>query len=262
VREKTWTRALVTGASSGIGDRIARRLAGAGTALVVVARDEVRLRRLAEELQVDVEVLAADLAEPLQRALVAERLRALDRPVDLLVNNAGFGFIGRFWELDPDGEQSVVDVNVSAVLQLTHAALEGMVARGHGSILNISSLGSLQPAPTSATYVATKALVTNFTESLHEELRGTGVTATAVLPGFTRTEFQQRANATIHGPGFVWQDADAVAAEALAAAAAGRAVRITGGLNRVAAALMGPLPRVVKRRGAGFVTSRFEPPAT
>jgi len=258
-----WTTALVTGASSGIGDRIARRLAAGGTQLVVVARDKGRLDALAKELAeqhaVDVEVLAADLADPTGVALVEDRLRDGKRAIDLLVNNAGFGANGDFVEVETDRLVGMIDVNVTAVVRLTRAALPGMIERGDGYVLNISSMASLQPSPGFSVYGATKAFVTAFTESLHEELRGTGVHATAVCPGFTSTEFQERAGYSERGglPGFLWQSADAVASEALVAAAKGRAVVVTGTVNKVTAGVSGPVPRSLKRRVVGELSKRF-----
>jgi short-subunit dehydrogenase len=253
----TWTRALVTGASSGIGDAFARQLAQAGTDLVVVARDEARLQRLATELSgargVEVEVLAADLGDASQRAREEDRLRDGAAPVDLCINNAGFGTSGRFHELPIEGEVAELELNVVALTTLTHAALEAMVPRGRGAVLNVSSLACLVPGVNLATYAATKAYVTHFTEAVHQELKGTGVTATAVLPGFTRTEFQDRAGLTDDAgmPGFVWMTADAVAEAALRATADGKAICIPGRGYKIAAAVMTPVPRSARRFAAG-----------
>jgi uncharacterized protein len=262
-----WTTALVTGASSGIGREIARQLAARGTHLVAVARDEDRLAALAREVadarpEVEVEVLPADLADPEQLAAVEARLADADthgnRPVDLLVNNAGFGTYGRFADLDRDGEEREIRVNVVALVRLTHAALGPMLARDQGTILNVSSVSGLQATPGNATYGATKAYVASFSEAVHEELAGTGVTLTAVLPGFTRTEFQQRAG--IQGreiPSFAWQSVEDCAAEALAGARAGKAWVVTGRVNRLMVAAAGVAPRGIKRRVAARVASRL-----
>lgn len=226
---RNWRTALVTGASSGIGDAVARRLAQDGTGLVLVARDRDRLEGTAAELTdrhgIEVEVIEADLAAPVARAVVEGRLADPDRPVDLLVNNAGFGTAGSFAELPVGREEQQIQLNVVAVVRLTSAALPGMIARRRGSVLNVASIAGVLPAPGSATYAATKAFVCSFTESLHDELAGTGVTATASLPGFTRTEFRQRAgwDEQDHVPNWAWLDAEQVAIESLAAAAAGRA---------------------------------------
>jgi short-subunit dehydrogenase len=229
-----WSTAVVTGASSGIGKEIARRLAQEGTDLVLVARDQRRLDDLAAELStahgVDVEVLSADLSAPVARAAVEKRLTDPARPVDLLVNNAGFGTAGRLVDLPLGREEQQVQLNVVSVLRLTSVALSAMVPRGSGTVVNIASIAAFLPAPESATYAATKAFVCSFTESVHEELAGTGVGVTVVLPGFTRTEFQERADWSEqdHVPSFAWLTAEQVAIDALDGAAAGK-VRVVPG---------------------------------
>ena len=248
-----WPRAVVTGASSGIGDAIARRLAAEGSDLVVVARDTGRLDQLAEELTeshgIDVEVLGADLGDPGGRSTVEVRLADSDRPVDLLVNNAGFGTNGRFAELPVDHEEQQVQVNVIAVQRLTSAALGPMVGRGHGHVLNIASVAALYPVPGSATYAATKAFVCSFSDAVHEELRGTGVVVTSSLPGFTRTEFQERAHwdGQSNLPSFAWLAADEVARESLDGTWAGRARVVPARRYQVVTAATAPIPPVVKR---------------
>jgi uncharacterized protein len=259
----SWTTALVSGASSGIGQEIARQLAAGGTDIVAVARDETRLKTLAREVAnvhpgVDVEVLPADLADPDQLAAVESRLSDDARPIDLLVNNAGFGTYGRFASLDRDNEELEIRVNVIALVRMTHAALGPMLARDRGAIMNISSIAGLQATPGNATYGATKSFVASFSEAVHGELAGTGVTITAVLPGFTRTEFHQRAGiAGRNIPSFAWQSAEACAAEALAGTRSGRAWVVPGTLNRVVAAASGVAPRGLTRRIAARVSSRL-----
>ncbi|MGH9245670.1 MAG: SDR family NAD(P)-dependent oxidoreductase [Acidimicrobiales bacterium] len=258
----TWSRALVTGASSGIGEAIARQLAAAGTDLVLVARREEALRTLADELaqhhDVAVEVLAADLADPAERAVVEERAASTADPVDLLVNNAGFGSFGDFHRLDIDREQHEIGVNVLALVRLTHAALQQMVPRGKGSVMNVSSLASLQALPRNATYSASKAFVTNFSEALHEELRGSGVIVTAVLPGMTRTEFSGMTDVeTRLIPGFAWMNADEVAKQALGDTARGDALCVPGLVNQVVATVTAPVPRFIKRWVTGTVARRL-----
>jgi len=186
--------ALVTGASSGIGASFARQLAIRGHDLVVVARDVTRLEKLAADLPgVDVEVISADLQQPEQLASVEERLVARDRPVDTLVNNAGYGTAGTFTELDLEREIGMIDLNNTALVRLTQSPATAMVERRRGGILNVASVGSFQPGPYNATYSATKAFVLSFTEAVHEELKPQGVHVTCVCPGFTVTEFQERA---------------------------------------------------------------------
>jgi short-subunit dehydrogenase len=255
--------ALVTGASAGIGTAFASQLAARGERVVLVARDRSRLEALASELAsrhgVDTEVLAADLTDRAQLAWVEARLADRDRPVDVLVNNAGFATIGQFAELDRDTEAREVGLNVVALVRLTHAALGPMVERSRGGVLNVSSLAGGQPTPGNATYGATKAFVSSFTQSLHEELRGSGVNVTVVCPGFTRTEFQVRAGIdSSKVPGFLWQSAEEVAAGALSALDHNRAVYVPGTLNRVTAGVVSVLPDALTRRVAGFIVEHSE----
>jgi hypothetical protein len=250
--------ALVTGASSGIGEAFAHALAARGHDLVVVARRADVLGDLAARLRVesgvDVEVLAADLATDGGVDLVAERLGDPHRPIDLLVNNAGVGTMGRFWELPVDGERAEVALNVVAVLHLTHAALGPMVARGCGGVINVSSISAYQPIPRHATYGATKAFVSSFTNALHEELRGTGVRVMVVAPGFTRTGFQAEGFDPKRLPDLAWQEPDAVVATALKAFDRGRVVCVTGVLNVATVAAASVLPAGITRRVAGLTT--------
>lgn len=254
----------MTGASSGIGREMARQLGVSGTELVLVARDAERLKALAGEIAARVtpgpavEILRADLADPGQLAAVEARLADPERPIDLLVNNAGFGTYGAFAELPVDGEEREIRVNVVAVARLAHAALAAMRERGHGTIVNVSSVAGLQATPGNATYGATKAFVASFSEALHGEARSRGVQVTAALPGYTRTEFAERAG--IAGrpiPGFLWQSAADCAAQVLDAARAGKPFFVPGALNKALVALSGPVPRGLKRRVAARLASRF-----
>ena len=252
--------ALVTGASSGIGAAFARALATRGHDLVVVARDTDRLRALAARLEADhgaaTEVLTADLVDPDGVGRVAARLARDDEPVDLLVNNAGFGTSGNFRDLPVAQEEAEIRLNVVALVRLTHAALGPMVARGRGGVINVSSVAAYQATPGSATYGGTKAFVSNFSNALHEELRGTGVKLMVLAPGFTRTEFHERAGITGALPEIFWQDADDVVDQALRDYDKGRAVCIPGALNVAAAAFSASLPAGVTRRVSGMVTRR------
>jgi short-subunit dehydrogenase len=219
---------LVTGATSGIGHAFARRLAASRQDLVLVARTTERLEAVAEELRrvhgVRVEVLPADLADPEDLRRVAARLTDAGRPVDLLVNNAGFGARGRLLSGDVAEEVRLLDVLVRAVLVLTCSALPGMVERGRGRVVNVSSVASFVPG---GTYSAAKAWVTTFTQGLHAELAGTGVTATALCPGYVRTEFFERAGLnTSRLPEFLWLEPDEVVAACLRDVALGRVVSI------------------------------------
>lgn len=246
--------ALITGATSGIGLTFARTLARRGHDLVLVARDRERLELVASELRghrVEVEVISADLTERDQLAVVEERLRA--RPVEILVNNAGFGVPQRFSAGDLEVEQQMLDVLVTAVMRLTHAALPGMIARGSGAVLNVSSVAGWI---TGGTYSASKAWVTVFSESLALELAGTGVHVTAVCPGFTHTEFHQRASMEMDAlPEWMWLDPQDVVDRALADVRKGRPVSVAGrqykALSLAAQYLPRPLVRAIGARRPG-----------
>jgi short-subunit dehydrogenase len=241
--------ALVTGASVGIGQQFALQLAERGHDVVLVARDAARLEALAKEIEgrngARAEVLVADLTDPRQLETVEARVRS----VDLLVNNAGFGTFGPFRTLDIETETREINLNVIALVRLTHAAASAMAERGRGGILNVSSLAGFQPGPSNATYGATKAFVTSFTEAVHEEMKGTGVSVTALCPGFTHTEFQARANAPASAvPGFLWQEAPEVARAGLDGLAKNRAVVIPGAANKVMGNLSAVTPHAITRR--------------
>jgi short-subunit dehydrogenase len=250
--------ALVTGASAGIGQAFVRAFARRGDDVVLVARDEARLTGLADELGrahgVQAEVLAADLVTDAGVAKVEARLCDGARPVDVLVNNAGFGTYGRFAELDVEGEVREIKLNAMALVRLTHAALSAMEPRGDGAVLNVSSLAAYQPSPTSATYGATKAFVNSFTHAVREEARGTGVHVMLVCPGYTHTEFHERAGLGRSAiPEFVWKSADQVVGRALRDLDRHRSVSIPGRLNQTAAALSSVAPAGISSRIAGMV---------
>jgi short-subunit dehydrogenase len=252
-------RALVTGASAGIGEAFARALAESHHDLVLVARRRDRLEALAKELaerhRVVTSVEVADLSEDADLARLAEQVAA--DPPDLLVNNAGFGTMGRFAELEPERELEEIRLNVIALVRLTRAALPGMLARGRGGIVNVSSLAGESPGPFTATYAATKAYVTCFSEALHEEVRGSGVVVQALLPGFTRTEFQEVAGVDPGiVPGFAWMRPEQVVEASLAALRRGDAVCIPGAGNRLLGGLTGLAPRGFARRVLGTLQRR------
>lgn len=250
-----FTSALVTGASSGIGEELTRQLAAVGVPTVVVARRTDRLERLAGELD-GVDVLAADLSTRAGQESVAARIADDDRPIDFVVNNAGFGTNGDFHELDPDRLASEIEVNVAALTRLSHAALAAMVPRQRGWLLNVSSFAGFQPAPRLAVYAATKAYVTSLSESLHEEAKRAGVVVTALCPGLTKTEFQSVSNTTDHQtefPDFVWTAVDDVVRAGLDGVAKGRALVVPGAIYRSASWASAVTPRWVKRLASGMV---------
>jgi hypothetical protein len=236
--------ALVTGATAGIGNAFARALAARGDCLVLVARDAARLSEVAQQLRarhgVEVEVIAADLTDRQQLDRVADRLRQPGRPVDVLVGNAGFGIPQRFVGGDLAAEERQFDVLARSVLVLAHAALPGMVARRRGALVTVSSVAGFMPA---GTYSAAKAWATTFTRSLAGELAGTGVTATALCPGYVRTEFHGRAGMDMRGvPAWAWLDADRLVADCLRDVARGRSVSVPGLPYKAAVVALRHLP--------------------
>ncbi|MGH8775238.1 MAG: SDR family NAD(P)-dependent oxidoreductase [Jiangellaceae bacterium] len=242
--------ALITGATAGIGLAFARHLAAGGHDLVLVARDLERLDKVAAEIRaahgVTAEVLRADLVTTEGTAAVEARLRGRERPVDLLVNNAGFALRMPFLATDIEDEIRMHDVLVVAVLRLTHAALPGMIERGHGAVVNVSSVSGWLPR---GTYSAAKAWVTMFTEGLAASLAGSGVRAMVLAAGFVRTEFHDRARINMSRlPSFLWLDADDLVAAALHDLRRGKVVSVPGRLYKIAAWL---LPRMPRRLAVG-----------
>jgi short-subunit dehydrogenase len=232
--------ALVTGASSGIGEKLARRFAGGGFDLILVARREDRLRALGDELArahgVDAEALGADLAEPGAARRVVSRLTETGREVDALVNNAGFGARGPFAEVPERTDLDVVRVNVEALVHLTKLLLPGMLSRRRGWVLNVASTAAFVPGPFMATYYASKAFVLSFSEALAAEVEGSGVAVTALCPGLVETEFADVAGARetpLFRGGHNVLDADAVARAGYDGLMAGRRVVIPGLTNKV-----------------------------
>ena len=219
---------LVTGPTAGIGLSFAQHLAARGDDLVLVARNRDRLEKVAAELRrehgVDVEVLVADLADRDQLAAVEARVSDPARPVDLLVNNAGFGLKHGFLDNDIEVEQQMLDVLVTAVLRLTHAALKAMVVRGHGGVINVSSVAGYLPR---GTYSAAKAYVTQLSQWADLTYRDRGVRTMALLPGFTKTEFHERIDVSRDSaPSWLWLEVDPLVEAALKDFAKGRSVSV------------------------------------
>ena len=241
------TTSLITGATAGIGHEYAVQLAARGDDLVLVARDSTRLEQVAEELrrthQVQVEVLVADLTDRAQLATVEARLADRDRPVDLLVNNAGFGLKKRFLDNSADDETAMLEVLVTAVLRLSHAALGAMAERGHGGIINVSSVAAFLRR---GTYSASKAWVNSFSEWAHLEYKSRGVKVMALCPGFTKTEFHQRMEVK-RGEGFMWLDVDFLVRKSLEDFEKGRAYSIPGAQYKTIRVLTTAIPNRVLR---------------
>lgn len=250
--------ALVTGGSVGIGYAFARQLAQRGHRLVLVARDVDRLEQVAAELRaahgVEVEVLAADLADRADVERVAARVAEADRPVDVLVNNAGFGLRRSFRGSDVADQERMLDVLCRAVLVLSHAAARAMTARGQGTVINVSSLAGFAAM---GTYSAAKAWVTTFSEALAGELAGTGVTVTALCPGFVRTEFHQRAELNMSAlPERLWLDADDLVEACLDDVARGRVISVPSARYKLTSFVARYAPRPLVRRVSGGLRKR------
>jgi len=248
--------ALVTGASSGIGEQFARQLATGGYNLLLVARRADRLEALAAELPTDVHVLPCDLAT--EAGFVGRRVADRGADVDLLVNNAGFGTSGPFLEHDPARDVEQIRVNCEAVVTLTHAFLPAMVERGRGGIINVASSAGFQPIPYESVYAATKAFVISFTDALHTELRDSGVRIMSVSPGPVPTEWQQVAGYEPGRTGVVPGEipAEQVVRESLAAYDRGRRSVIPGRAIRWFIRATRPSPRAIQLR----VTERMYRP--
>lgn len=252
-----FSHALVTGASSGIGESIAHKLGKAGVGMVLVARRKDRLDAIAAKYP-NVEVLAADLTTDAGLGAVLERLRDVTRPqTDLVVNNAGFGTSGQFVSADAERLSREISLNINALTRISHEAVRQMLPRGRGYLLNVSSVASFQPGPDLAVYSATKAFVTSLTEALHEELRGSGIRVTALCPGLTHTEFQSISNTTgleSKFPEFAWMSADDVARDGLRAVADGKAICVPGVVNKSLVSTSKLTPRALTRRISGLIT--------
>jgi hypothetical protein len=242
--------ALITGASSGIGAVFARKLAARGYDLILVARREERLRALAANLESGSEILPADLSTEAGITAVESAIRS-HPALDLLVNNAGFGTKGRFWEADLAGQIGMHEVHVMATMRLTRAALEMMVPRRSGGVISVSSVAAFGQSPGSVSYCATKAWINSFTEGLDMELRdiGSPVKVQALCPGFTVTEFHQTAGMDARNiPRSLWMKAGDVVEASLDGLDRGDLIVVPGWKYKIGAVLMKHLPHSIKRR--------------
>ena len=257
MKKAPFSHALVTGASSGIGEAVANKLGKAGVGMVLVARRKDRMDAIASRYA-NVEVLVADLTTSSGLSAVLERLGSTSLPnIELVVNNAGFGTSGPFADADPERLSREISLNINALTRISHEAVRIMRPRGRGYLLNVSSIASFQPGPDLAVYAATKAFVTSLTEALHEELRGSGIRVTALCPGLTHTEFQSISNTSgleSNFPEFAWMSADDVARDGLRAVAAGKAICVPGVVNKSLATVSTFTPRGLARRIAGLAT--------
>jgi uncharacterized protein len=250
--------ALITGASSGIGEKFAYELARQNYGLVLIARRQDRLEAVAAKAKetgaTRTEIVVADLARagaPLELQL---RLASASIEVDFLINNAGFGTTGRFDRLPLEREIEEIELNVSALVALTRIFLPSMIERRRGTIINVASTAAFQPIPYMATYGATKSFVLSFTEAIGVEAAGTGVRILALCPGPVRTEFQAVAkNENALMPSFVYMDADTVVKQALSAVERGRRVRINGIMNTAGAVAARLFPRALVTAIAGRI---------
>lgn len=254
--------ALITGASAGIGTEFARQLAAKGHNVFLVARREDRLRELAAELERDHGIIAkfhaCDLGDPEARTKLFDEVQALNMAVEILVNNAGFTTLGDVHE-NPDRQLGMIHVNVEALVDLTDAFLPAMTEKGRGAVIQVASTVAFQPVPVQATYAASKAFVKSFSEAVSAELKGTGVTMTALCPGPVTTEFAdaggfKQGNDT--GPSFVWSTAEDVAKAGIEGAEKGKRTVVHGIANRMVATaahhgpqslVLGPMASLYRR---------------
>jgi short-subunit dehydrogenase len=253
--------ALVTGGTSGIGLAFCRELAERGNDLVIVARHRARLENVSDELRarhsVNVEIMAADLSKRAALRRVADRVGDRDRPIDLLVNNAGFGSGKSFLKGDLAHEEAMLDVLCHAVLVLSHAGALAMKDRGRGAIINVSSVAGFVPM---GTYGAAKAWCTAFTQSLAHELAGSGVSATALCPGFTHSEMHERANVDMSRlPKVMWLEADQLVRDCLDDVKAGKVLSVPGVQYKLIAGIAEVAPRALVRVLSGRVASIRRP---
>ena len=242
--------ALITGATAGIGATYARLLAKEGFDLVLVARDLPRLKGVAKELsnlhKIKAETIKADLTKPAQLAKVEKRLANNSKPIEVLINNAGFGLKDSFLVSNLAKEQELLDVLVTAPMRLSHAVLPGMIKRNSGSIVNVSSVASFIAG---GTYSAAKSYLTVFSEYLHTELRDTNIKVSALCPGFTRTEFHARGKMKMSGlPNYMWTTVDQVVAKSWRYVKAGKVICIPGWQYMLLSSIARIAPRPLVRK--------------
>jgi short-subunit dehydrogenase len=260
-------RVLITGASAGIGAEFARLFAANGYDLVLVARREDKLSALRDELAnsgAHVVVIAKDLSLKTAAKSLYQELKSINLPVDVLVNNAGVAYGGAFTAMDTDAVQQMVLLNAATLASLTKMFATDMVARGSGRILNVSSLSAFQAVPSMSLYAATKAFVLSFTEGLAEELRGTGVTVTALCPGFTDTEMvhdiARTGGSMPEIPAFLISDVKSVVKDGYEACMNGEVVRVPGLANQISAMWSQTQPRWLVRTLGGMFSRQFLKP--
>jgi len=242
--------ALITGATAGIGAAYAKLLAKEGFDLVLVARDLPRLKGVAKELsklyKIKAETIKADLTKPAQLAKVEKRLANNSKPIEVLINNAGFGLKDSFLVSNLAKEQELLDVLVTAPMRLSHAVLPGMIKRNSGSIVNVSSVASFIAG---GTYSAAKSYLTVFSEYLHTELRDTNIKVSALCPGFTRTEFHARGKMKMSGlPNYMWTAVDQVVAKSWRYVKAGKLICIPGWQYMLLSSIARIAPRPIVRK--------------
>jgi hypothetical protein len=251
--------ALITGASQGIGYEFAKLFAAEGHDLVLAARDKVRLEQVAEELRgkhagkIKVLVLARDLGTATAAQEIFDELKRQQIFVSVLVNNAGFGFQGSFAELDLEGHRNLMRVNMTALMELTYLFLKPMLERREGRILNVASIAAFQPGPYMNLYYASKAFVYSFSCALSEELKGSGVTATVVCPGLTKSQFHARASLKRPENSRLMMPAEDVARIGYRAMMRGKPIVVTGWFNKLATTVAKILPTQVMSRITGAV---------
>jgi len=255
--------ALVTGATAGIGESFARFLGSNGHDLVIVARDLSRLEERAQTLQKDfgigVEIIRADLSSTSGMELVESRLKNREQPIDVLINNAGFGINKSFLSSSAEDERALLDVLVTAPMRFMHSLLPLLKERNTGTIINVSSVAGWIAG---GTYSAAKSYLTVLTESLHTELRGTNVKVHALCPGFTRTEFHQRGKMRMTGlPEFMWLNADAIVEAAWKSAQAGEVLSVPGLQYKILSSISRFGPRPLVRKVGMNVRSRQRKPS-